>query len=477
MGATTIAATTGVAAALSIAYLVFSRWRRQERSDGPLSRRAKVLTMPALPYFPGVMKGFTSPYDAKENPDGYILLAVAENKLCWSDLLRSRISRFMDLELPDGLPQPATNYTSLEGSPALCGAVAHFLRRKIYQEDPLEPCFEVPSSEIVCTAGVTAALSNLFYCICEPGDYVLIPAPYYSAFDNDLRAFAGVEREPVPLKAENGYRLTSEMLEEAYCACARRPRALLLTNPHNPLGTIMSEEDLKKVVEWCDSKPDFHLISDEIYALSCFKGREFVSVAHIVQGDLAAHRTHIVWGLSKDFGLSGFRVGVVWTGDSSVRAALTSANLFSPVSGYTSQLVVAMLSDLPWCTAYLKENAMRLEESCRICQDKLDQLAIPYVPPQSGMFILIDMSRIVQVYAQKHGKVDEDPWIAEDLVYNALIDVHRIIFTPGSSQHCEKPGWFRICYAFVEPATLKVAMDNLAAFVGGLVEETAATLS
>lgn len=453
-----------------------------------LSERGMQLMQPALPYLSNVLKGFSSPFDVDKNPEGYILVAVAENKLCWSDIILHRIRRYFEVEC-SGPPSWSANYGPLHGAPVLREAVANFMKIKFYQELPYPCPFALSGEDIICTAGATAAVSNLFYAICSPGDTVLIPAPYYSAFDNDLRAFGHVDREPVHLNADNGYRLTADLLQAAYdkitLARGRPPRALLLTNPNNPLGRIMPVDELLEVVAWCDSKNAdglcFDLVSDEIYALSCFAeekkalgmssagvgAESFVSIGSILKGDLAAHRAHIIWGISKDFGLSGFRVGVTWSGDPTVRAALVSACAFSSVSGLTAAVVTTMLSDVGWCNAYIAENARRLAKSCRLVEETLDILALQYVAPYSGMFVYVDMSALLPLLSST-----QDPWLLEDQVYNELADNHKLILTPGAAQHAAYAGCFRICYAFVSFETLQVAMDRLTKYVTDLRAKT-----
>jgi len=87
---------------------------------------------------------------------------------------------------------------------------------------------------------VVIALCVIWFVPCANAPQVLIPAPYYSAFDNDLRAFGEIVRVPVMLEPSNGWVLTADALQaasqEAMALTGRPPRALLLTNPHNPLG-------------------------------------------------------------------------------------------------------------------------------------------------------------------------------------------------------------------------------------------------
>ncbi|KAJ8611287.1 hypothetical protein CTAYLR_004159 [Chrysophaeum taylorii] len=453
-----------------------------------LSSRGERLMLPALPYMEGVMRAFFEPYHAEVAPDGFILLAVAENKLCWSDILMPRVDRYFKLE---NLPEWSSGYGPTQGSEDLRKAMALVMARRMYHELPAPCPFKFGAEDLVLAAGVGAALSNLFYAITEPGDVVLIPAPYYSAFDADLRAFADLVRFPVAL--DDNFCLTPDALEDAYRRAwrthGRPPRALLVTNPHNPLGRIATVDELRGVVEWCDAKNadgnDLDLVSDEIYALSCFANEKallhdapplgatkFVSLANVVNGDLATHRAHIVWGLSKDFGVSGFRVGALWSGDNDVKAATSTAAIFTAVSGLTQAITAEILGDHGWITAYVDENARRLAEACVLVEAILTKLGLPFVPPLAGMFIFADLSSLLPLLA--NGGPAEDLWDLEAKMYADLVDNHHLVLTPGSSQHAKTPGWFRICYAYVQPDVLKVGMDRLEAYVTGLRATAAA---
>ena len=176
-----------------------------------------------------------NPYDSSTNPDGVILMAVAENKLCWPMLKEKVEECFQDL------PQWVASYGPMQGQPMLVDPLADFMAANLYGGLRPDP------SELVVGTGLSAILSNLFYCLCEAGDAVLIPAPYYSAFDNDLRAFGEVVRVPVVLDPTT-LALSPAALDaaaaEARRLTGRAPRALLLTNPHNPSGRVMGTEEV-----------------------------------------------------------------------------------------------------------------------------------------------------------------------------------------------------------------------------------------
>ena len=149
---------------------------------------------------------------------------------------------------------------------------------------------------------------------CEPGAGVLVPAPYYAAFENDMKVMAGLV--PVPTYcADPRSGPTEADLEAAYTSASRdRPVSmLLLTNPHNPLGVVYSAKTLLSCVTWARTK-GIHVVVDEIYAMSVHQsdgnGSAFRSVLDVLGGELGDD-VHVVWAMSKDFGSSGLRAGIL----------------------------------------------------------------------------------------------------------------------------------------------------------------------
>mmetsp|Transcript_62404 Transcript_62404/g.122567 ORF Transcript_62404/g.122567 Transcript_62404/m.122567 type:complete len:521 (+) Transcript_62404:134-1696(+) len=506
----TIVVGTGAAAIAAVVLLLWKRKRRGEFSPSEVSSRGKLLTLPSLPYMGGVIQGFTDPYDADTNPDGVILLAVAENKLCW-EILEPRIRQGFAT-----VPQWAASYGPMHGFSMLRDPLAAFMGKHIYRGAVV-----VDPEDLVVGVGLSSILSSLFTCICEEGDSVLIPAPYYSAFDNDLRAFAGIERAPVYLDcgstASSAVVRSVDALEQAYshvlASKGAPPRALLLTNPHNPLGVVMGRVELEAVVAWCDSKPGLHLVSDEIYALSVFghlqtsndkesngrsssstssstsndankeSGSAFLSLGVLCSdqkeeasvyggssggsgGDRAvkfgAYR-HVLWGLSKDLGVSGFRVGVLWSQNQTLLAAMQSAAVFSSVPGPVQAMVADVLSDDAFMASYIRENSARLSRSCRTVTGRLEALGLPVTRAEAGMFVWADFRPLLPLVRHKDS---EGAGALESALYEALLaKPWGLCLTPGMSQHAKEAGFFRICYAFVSPAVLSVALDKIEAFV------------
>ena len=417
------------------------RKRKKNDKNDSLSSRGSRLTRPALPYMGGVLEGFAEPYDAATGK-GVILLAVAENKLCWPRL-KPRVEAAL-AQVPDW----TANYGPMDGCGQLKAALARFLDRRIIRDD--RP--RVLGDHVSCAAGAAACLNNLFLSICEAGDSVLIPAPYYAAFDADLGAICALKRIPVRLRTGD-FALTRAALDKAYAASGNAAKALLLTNPHNPTGRCLTEDELRLAVGWCESKK-MHLVSDEVYALSLLKGDAFVSLGRITKGALGDRR-HVVWGLSKDFGMSGLRFGCVWTQNERLRQALGTAAMFGCVPGVCQAMVTELLSDDAFCDDYLRANTVALRLSCAACTAMMDSLSLPYYVPDAGMFLWCDLSSLL----------DEKSWAAEARLYDQLRTEIRVVLTPGEAQHAAAPGWFRICYAFVGRDVLDAALSKIQAWV------------
>lgn len=420
------------------------RRKKTEKNGDGLSSRGVRMTRPALPYMGGVLEGFSEPYDAATGK-GVILLAVAENKLCWSRL-KPRVEAALR-----SVPDWTANYGPMDGRPPLKQALARFIDRRIVRDD--RP--RVKEDHVSCAAGAAACLNNLFLSICEAGDAVLIPAPYYAAFDADLGAICDLRRVPVRLR-KGDFALTRSSLDAAYDA-AGGARALLLTNPHNPTGRCLTADELRLAVDWCEAKK-MHLVSDEVYALSTLRSdRPFVSLGRVVRGALGDRR-HVVWGLSKDFGMSGLRFGCVWTQNERVLQALGTAAMFGAVPGVCQAMVTELLLDDAFCDDYLRANAVALRLSCASCAAALDALGLPYYAPAAGMFLWCDLSSLLPMFGG-------DGWAAEERLYDALRAEIRVILTPGAAQHAAEPGWFRICYAYVERGVLDAALAAIQSWV------------
>lgn len=170
-----------------------------------------------------------------------------------------------------------------------------------------------------------------------------------------------MEIVPVHCSSSNNFRVTKYALEDALRRAKKqgiRVKGVLITNPSNPLGRTTSLEELETLMNFVAGE-GIHLVSDEIYSGTVFNSPNFVSAQEVAKGrDDVAGRVHIVYSLSKDLGLPGFRVGAIYSDNEAVVAAATKMSSFGLVSSHTQYLLSAMLSDKDFTTRYC-ERIMR----------------------------------------------------------------------------------------------------------------------
>eukprot|EP00879_Flechtneria_rotunda_P020441 GHRR01021506.1.p1 GENE.GHRR01021506.1~~GHRR01021506.1.p1 ORF type:complete len:307 (+),score=134.13 GHRR01021506.1:431-1351(+) len=262
--------------------------------------------------------------------------------------------------------------------------------------------------------------------------------------------------------------------------------ALLFTNPTNPQGLLFSREQLGSMMQWC-LKKKVHFISDEVYANSIFdESAMFLSAAHVAAtdapnmeaGELADELVHIIYGFSKDFCASGLRVGCLHTKSKALQKTLGNLSYFCSVGCPLQWSLAKLLDDQQWLTHYLDENKRRLRAGYALLTGALDAAGIPYVPASAGMFLWVDLSAAL-TGSSNDSKGSGDignsngssssalSWSDESSFWDYLVTKHRVVLTPGFTFHAAVPGWFRMCWAWLHPDSLPVAVERIVAATKG----------
>ena len=235
---------------------------------GMISQRAAKWVETKYGLMEGMELASSRPFDLDTKPEGCINLGTAENELMF-DILAQKCaeSRSHILERED------IRYGDMVGVSKLRSSLArffnHFLR--------VPRSIEILPDEITLHNGCGSAVESLFHVLCDPGDGVLIPSPYYGGFDMDIERRAGVKLCAVDGFSMDSYSLTREALTAALQRSQDQGittvRAVLLMNPVNPTGLVYTEETIRMVCSFCEEH-DIHLVMDEIYIFSLFrKGR------------------------------------------------------------------------------------------------------------------------------------------------------------------------------------------------------------
>ncbi|KAK6139589.1 hypothetical protein DH2020_026668 [Rehmannia glutinosa] len=265
------------------------------------------------PYFAGWKAYDENPYHELTNPSGVIQMGLAENQVSF-DLLEQYLEKHSDGATNSGRTSGFREnalFQDYHGLLSFRKAMASFMEQIRGGRAKFNP------ERIVITAGATAANELLTFILADPGDALLVPTPYYPGFDRDLRWRTGVNIVPVHCDSSNNFEITPQALESAYNEAESnniRVRGILITNPSNPLGATIRRTILENILDFATRK-NIHLVSDEIYSGSAFSSDEFVSIAEILEtrNYKDSERVHIVYSLSKDLGLPGFRVGTIYS--------------------------------------------------------------------------------------------------------------------------------------------------------------------
>ncbi|RDX94484.1 1-aminocyclopropane-1-carboxylate synthase, partial [Mucuna pruriens] len=413
-------------------------------------------------YFLGWQEYEKNPYHPIQNPTGIIQMGLAENQLSF-DILISWLRRNPDIVglKKDGLSvfKELALFQDYHGLPALKNELVDFMARIRGNR------IKLASEKLVLTAGATPANEILIFCLADPGEAFILPTPYYPGFDRDLKWRTGVEIVPMHCSSLNGFRITSSALEQAYQQAQKlnlNVKGVLVTNPSNPLGITMTKTELNHLVDFAIDK-NIHIISDEIYSGTVFDSPKFVSILEVVNERISTvnsiwNRIHIVYSLSKDLGIPGFRVGMIYSNNQTVVAAATKMSSFGLVSSQTQYLVANLLKDKKFTFKYMEETQKRVKRRKEMLVCGLRNAGIQCLESNSGLFCWVDMRHILS----------SDTFEAEKELWMKILYQVGLNISPGSSCHCYEPGWFRICFANMSEDTLKVAMQRMKAFINHL---------
>ncbi|MEW6727696.1 MAG: pyridoxal phosphate-dependent aminotransferase [Bacillota bacterium] len=195
----------------------------------------------------------------------------------------------------EAIRRGATKYTPVAGTLALRKAVAD----KLLRDNGLayEP------SQIVVSVGAKHSLYNAIQVLCQEGDEVILPSPYWVSYLEQVK-LAGATARFVFTGVENGFKMSPDDLKKAITP---RAKLLILNSPSNPTGAVYSREEMAALAEVVLDHPDLYVISDEIYEKLIYDGNAHVSFAAL-SPEIKA-RTVVINGVSKAYAMTGWRIG------------------------------------------------------------------------------------------------------------------------------------------------------------------------
>ena len=247
------------------------------------------------------------------NPTSYLSLCVAENTLLHDSFLQHIRQHF------NPSPYALTYRDGTTGSNRLKRALATFLTKKP------SAVREILPEHVTVTNGCSASVEHLSWTLENSGEGILLGQPYFDGFIQSIELRTRAKAIPVAFSDVDPFGVKAlQKYEDALLKSreARRPiAALMLCNPHNPTGRWYTRDVLIELMRLC-KKYKIHLINDELYALSVWHNTvdmefktppaPFISCLPIGLTDIIdPSRLHLIWGISKDFGANGLRIGAV----------------------------------------------------------------------------------------------------------------------------------------------------------------------
>jgi aspartate aminotransferase len=271
-----------------------------------------------------------------------------------------------------------TKYTPNAGIPELRQAIAD----KLSADNGLN----YRAGQIVVSNGAKHACYNAILATCQPGDEVVIPAPYWVSYPDMVR-LVGAEPVIVPTSERNAWKMRPEDFENAMTP---RTKMLIMNSPGNPTGSVYTREELEAIVSVA-AEEDIYVLSDEIYEKLVYDDVKHVSIASLSKE--AYDLTITVNGFSKSYAMTGWRLGYLAAPDAVIRAvdSIQSHTSSNPSSFSQYGALAALKGDQQPLSDMREEFDMRRNYMF----DRLSKISnITAVKPQGAFYILVNISQL-----------------------------------------------------------------------------------
>lgn len=332
-------------------------------------------------------------------------------------------------------------YTPAGGLPALKDAIAAKTLR--------DSGWAIEASQVLVTNGGKQALYNTFAALLDPGDEVILPAPYWTTYPESIRLAGGVPVE-VMTDETSGYRATVAQLE-----AARTPRtkALVFVSPSNPTGAVYSPDEVKAIGEWAVANGVW-VITDEIYEHLVYGDAQFSSMPVLIPE--LANTCVVINGVAKTYAMTGWRVGWM-AGPADVIKAATNLQSHS-TSNVANVSQVAALAAVSGGLEAVDEMKVAFDRRRKLIVDMLNAIPGVECPMPEGAFYVYPSVKGV-LGKEIRGTVSTDSAQLASLI----LDEAEVAVVPGEA--FGTPGYLRLSYA-TSDANITEGVQRMGALLG-----------
>ena len=358
-----------------------------------------------------------------------------------------------DFDTPDNIKEAAiqairdgkTKYTDVDGIPELKEAIcAKFQRENGLSYKP---------SQINVSPGGKPVIFNAFAATLNPGDEVIIPAPYWVSYP-DMARLCGGTPVPVMTTADNGFKMAPADLE---AAITPRTRWLMINSPSNPSGAAYTRAELKALAEVLMRHPQVWILTDDMYEHLIYGDFEYTTIAQVEPG--LYDRTLTMNGVSKAYAMTGWRIGFAAGPEPLIKAM---AKVMSQTTSNPSSISQwAAVEALNGTQAFIKPNAKLFETRRDLVVSMLNQATGLRCPtPEGAFYVYPSCEALIGKTAPSGKKIENDEdFVVELLSAEGCAAVHGGAF--GLSP------FFRISYA-TSNELLEEACVRIQRFCGSL---------
>lgn len=329
------------------------------------------------------------------------------------------------------LDEGKTKYGPAAGEPKLREAIAHKLKT--------DNGLDYKAENVIVTNGGKHSLYNLIVALIDPGDEVIIPAPYWLSYP-EMVTLVGGKSVIVETDASTGYKITPEQLKKAITP---KTKLFILNSPSNPTGMVYTPEEIKALAKVIVDA-DILVVSDEIYEKILYDGAEHISIGSL--GQEIFSRTLISNGFAKGYSMTGWRLGYLAGPVEIIKAASTiQGHSTSNVCTFAQYGAIAALESSQDCVEEMRQAFAKRRQ---VMFERLNAIPGLSCPKPDGAFYLFpDIS--------KTG--------LKSLEFcNALLEAHQVAVIPGVAFGADNN--IRLSYA-TDMATIEKGMDRLDKFV------------
>jgi len=346
----------------------------------------------------------------------------------------------------DAISTGKTRYTAVDGTPDLKEAICEKFRR--------DNNLHYTPDNISVAPGGKAIIFNAMAATLDPGDEVIIPAPYWVSYPDIVRLFGGTP-VIVPTRTETGFRLNAKDLA---AAITTRTKWLILNSPNNPTGSVLSTDDLVAIGKVVGEHPSTMVLSDEIYEYILYNDQQFVSFAE-ANPELFS-RTLTMNGVSKGFAMTGWRIGFAAGPVDLIKAMakVMSQSTSNPCSISQWAATAALSSD----RAFLEDWRRAFHERRGLIIDALNRATgLSASPPDGAFYVFADCTALLGRTSPGGRRLKTDIGVAE-----TLLEEERVALVPGTAFGAE--GYLRISFA-TSADQLTEAGHRIARFCQGTI--------